>query len=85
MVAPGTSIFTVSPTVGNVALNGVVNYESLAAGSYEIMVRLAGQKFVEIDSGTQTFSAGQVRTFVGLNNPAGGFSGFTFAILHDVN
>jgi hypothetical protein len=85
VVAPGTSIFTVSPTVGNVALNGVVNYESLAAGSYEIMVTVAGQKFVEIDSGTQTFSSGQVRTFVGLNNPAGGFSGFTFAILHDVN
>jgi hypothetical protein len=64
-----------------VAFNGVVNYESLAEGSCEIMVTVAGQKFVE----TQTFSAGQVRAFVGLNNPAGRFPGFTYTILHDVN
>jgi hypothetical protein len=70
VVAPGTRVFTVSPTVGNVAFKGVVNYQSLAAGSCEIMVTVAGQKFVEIDSGSQTFSAGQVRAFVGLNNPA---------------
>jgi hypothetical protein len=80
--APGTDLFTVSPTVGNVAFNGVVNYESLSAGSYEIMVTPVGQKFTVIDTGSLTFSAGQVRTFVGLNSQAGGF---TYTMLQDVN
>jgi hypothetical protein len=79
---PNTDLNTVSPTVGNVAFNGVVNYESLTAGSYEIKVTPLGQKSIVIDSGSQTFSAGQVRTFVGLNSQGGGFS---YTMPQDVN
>ncbi len=79
---PGTDLNTVSPTAGNIGFNGVLNYQSLAAGSYEIMFTPVGQKFIVIDSGSLTFSAGQVRTFVGLNSQAGGF---TYTMLHDVN
>jgi hypothetical protein len=78
---PGTQLSTVSPTVGNVAFNGVVNYQSLTGGSYEIMVTPVGQKFIVIDSGSLTFSAGQVRTFVALNSNGG----FTYTMLQDLN
>jgi hypothetical protein len=37
---------------------------------------------VAIDTGSLTYSAGQVRTFVALNNPSGGFS---YAVLSDLN
>lgn len=79
---PGTDLNTVSPTVGNVAFNSVVNYSSLTAGSYEITVTPVGQKFIVIDTGSLPFSSGQVRTFVVLNSQAGGF---TYTMLQDVN
>jgi hypothetical protein len=40
------------------------------------------KKFVAIDSGSLPLSAGQIRTFVGLNGQSGGF---TDAMLADVN
>jgi len=44
--------------------------------------RNLGEKFPVLDTGSQTFSSGQVRTFVGLNAQSGGF---TDSILQDVN
>jgi len=83
IVAPGTDINTVaSPTVSNLAFNSSTSYQSVTAGSYDIILTLAGQKIVAIDTGSLSFSAGQVRTFVGLNNPSGGFS---YAVLSDLN
>ena len=58
------------------------NPQSLAAANYEIELTSVGQKFAVVDTGTLTFTAGQVRTFVGLNNQSGGF---TYAMLQDVN
>jgi hypothetical protein len=54
----------------------------LTGGNYEIEFTSVGQKFAAIDTGTLTLSSGQVRTFVGLNNPSGGF---TYTLLQDVN
>ena len=82
IVTPGTALSTVSPTVSNLGFGATTSYQSLAAANYEIALTSVGQKFAVIDTGTLTLSSGQVRTFVGLNNPSGGF---TYAMLQDVN
>jgi len=82
IVTPGTALTTVSPTISNLSFGVTAAYQSLAAANYEIELTSVGQKFAVVDTGTLTFSSGQVRTFVGLNNPSGGF---TYAMLQDVN
>ena len=82
IVAPATDLNTVSPTLSNLAFESSSGYQSLAAGSYEVVLTPVGQKFVAINTGSLTFSAGQVRTFVGLNSPSGGFF---YTMLQDVN
>lgn len=82
VVAPGTSIASVTPTVAGVAVGSATAYQSVAAGSYEVFFAPAGQKFVSIDSGPLTFTAGQIRTVVGLDGQTGGFSS---AVLADLN
>jgi hypothetical protein len=79
---PGTALSTVSPTVSNLSFGVTTSYQALTGGNYEIEFTSVGQKFAAIDTGTLTLSSGQVRTFVGLNNPSGGF---TYAMLQDVN
>ncbi len=81
IVAPATDLTTVSPTVSNLAFGAAAGYQSLTAGSYEVVLTPVGEKFAAVDTGSLTFAAGQVRTFVGLNSP----SGFTDTILQDVN
>jgi hypothetical protein len=68
--------------VSNLGFNSASGYQSLAAGGYKVVLTLVGQKFPAIDTGSLTFSSGQVRTFVGLNSQAGGFS---YTMLQDVN
>jgi Domain of unknown function (DUF4397) len=82
IVTPGTPLSTVSPTLSNLAFGTSVTYQSLTAGNFEIELTSVGQKFAAVDTGTLSFIAGQVRTFVGLNNPSGGF---TYTMLQDVN
>jgi len=82
VVAPGTDLNTVSATVSNLAFASSTSYQSLAGGAYEIEFTNVGQKFPVIDTGSQTFVSGQIRTFVGLNAQGGGF---TDAILQDLN
>jgi hypothetical protein len=82
IVTPGTALTTVSPTISNLGFGVTAAYQSLAAANYEIELTSVGQKFAVVDTGTLTFSSGQIRTFVGLNNPSGGF---TYAMLQDVN
>lgn len=82
IVTPGTALTTVSPTLSNLGFGSTATYHSLAAGNYEIELTSVGQKFAAVDTGSLSFAAGQVRTFVGLNNPSGGF---TYAMLQDVN
>jgi hypothetical protein len=82
IIAPGTDLNTVSPTLSNLAFDSAANYQTLTAGSYEVVLTLVGQKFVAINTGSLTFSAGQVRTFVSLNSQSGGFS---YAVLQDLN
>ena len=82
IVTPGTALSTVSPTISNLGFGATAAYQSLASGNYEIELTSVGQKFAAVDTGTLTFGAGQVWTFVGLNNPQGGF---TYTKLEDVD
>ena len=82
IVAVGTDLNTVSPNLSSLASGTASAYQSLAAGVFEIELTLPGQKFAAIDTGSLTFSGAQVRTLVGLNAQAGGF---TYTMLQDVN
>jgi uncharacterized protein DUF4397 len=82
IVTPATDLNTVSPTSSSLGFNSASGYQSLTAGSYEVILTPAGQKFPAIDTGSLSFSSGQVRTFVGLNSQSGGFS---YAMLQDLN
>ena len=82
VVAPGTDINTVSPTITNLAFGAASAYQTLAAANYEIIYAFAGQKSIAIDSGSLSLSSGQIRSFVGLNGQSGGF---TDVLLPDVN
>jgi hypothetical protein len=82
IVAPGTDLNTVSPNISSLGFDSASGYQSLTGTTFEIVLTQAGQKFPAIDTGSLTFSAGQVRTFVGLNSQGGGFS---YTMLQDVN
>lgn len=82
IVTPATDLNTVSPTLTNLGFNSTSGYQSLTAGSYEVVLTPVGQKFPAVDTGSLSFTSGQVRTFVGLNSQAGGF---TYTMLQDVN
>jgi hypothetical protein len=82
VVAPGTSLSSVSPTLSTLSFESASGYLPLAAGSYEIYFTAPGQKTSYIDSGPLTFSTGQVRSLVGLDGSAGGY---TSAVLDDLN
>lgn len=82
IVAAGTDLNTVSPNITNLAFGAASPYQSMTAGSFEIVLTSVGEKIPAVDSGALTFSASQVRTFVGLNSQSGGF---TYTMLQDVN
>jgi hypothetical protein len=84
VVAPGTDINTVTPTLSNVPFKAASDYLSVPAGSYEVFVTPTGSKTVAIDSGSLTLTAGQIRTAVALDAPGGGVP-LTAIVLSDRN
>jgi hypothetical protein len=82
IVAVDTDLTTVSPNVSNLAFGAASGYQGITSGSYKIVLTPVGQKFSAVDTGALSFTAGQVRTFVGLNSQSGGFS---YTMLQDVN
>ena len=82
IVAPGTDISTVNPTFSNLAYQSGSTYQSLSAGSYEVIFTQAGTKLGTIDSNSLSFSAGQIRSVVGLDGQNGGY---TTAVLSDLD
>jgi len=82
VVAPGIDISTVNPTFSALAYQSASSYATVAAGSYQIEFAQAGSKNVLINSNAISFTAGQIRTVVALDNPSGGF---TTAVLSDLN
>jgi hypothetical protein len=82
VVAPGIDISTVNPTFSALAYQSASSYTTVAGGSYQIEFAQAGSKNVLINSNAISFSAGQIRTILALDNPSGGF---TTAVLSDLN
>jgi hypothetical protein len=82
VVAPGIDISTVNPNFSALAYQSASSYATLAAGSYQVEFTQAGSKNVLVNSNANSFTAGQIRTIVALDNPSGGF---TTAVLSDLN
>lgn len=82
VVASGTSISGINPTFSNLAYQSTSGYQTLAAGSYQVIFTPVGQQFSELTTNTQSFSASQIRTVVALDNQSGGF---TTSTLSDLN
>ncbi len=83
VVAPGTDISGVSPTVSNLTYKNASGYLSTAAGTWEVIMTPVGLKANDIDV-TYTFNAGQIRTLVVVDSSGGGLSG-TPLELSDLN
>ena len=73
VVTFGTDINSVQPTFSSVGFGSAAAISTLAAGDYDVVFTTPGQKFINLDSGKLTFSPGQIRTLLALNNPAGAF------------
>jgi hypothetical protein len=82
ITAPGAGISGATPSVNSLGFQAASSYQSLVAGSYEVYFSFAGQQVIAVDSGQFTFTAGQVRTLVLVDNFG---SGFTSALLADLN
>ena len=82
VVAPGSDISTVNPNFSSLAYQSASGYATLAAGSYQVEFAPASSKIFLINSNALSFSAGQIRTVVALDNPSGGY---TIAVLSDLN
>jgi len=88
VVTAGTGIGGTTPTIKGLAFGSASAYQSLTATStttgtgYEIFFTTTGTKLAFIDTGSLTFTSGQIRTIVALLNPTGGY---TFSLLADLN
>jgi hypothetical protein len=82
IVTSGTSIAGMTPTVSNLAYQAASGYQSLAAGSYQVVFTPPGQQLPVVTTNAQSFASGQVRTVVALDAQGGGF---TTAVLSDKN
>ena len=82
VVPPGTDLTTVNPQATSLGFEAASVYFSLAAGSYDVVFTLPGQKFPSIDNRSLSFTAGQIRTIAAINSQSGGLS---TTMLSDVN
>jgi Domain of unknown function (DUF4397) len=82
IVPSGTVISNISPTISGLNYQSASSYQTLSAGSYQVIFTFTGQNSAVINSNPISFSSGQVRTVVGLDDPAGRF---TSAVLSDLN
>lgn len=82
VVTSGTSISGLSPTFSSLAYRTASGYQTLAAGSYQVIFTPQGQQYSIYASSSQSFSSAQIRSVVALDAQNGGF---TAAILSDLN
>jgi uncharacterized protein DUF4397 len=86
VVAPGTDITNVSATIPSLAYQQASDYQSLTAGTYEIiMTDSTDPAKPKLIDQTYTFTAGQIRTLVTLDVPAGDGMGPIPLELSDLN
>lgn len=79
----GTDINSVTPTYSSLNLQSNPSYTNLTPGTYQVIFTLPGQKFAVTSTSSLAFTAGQVRTVVGLD----GFGGAapTTSVISDLN
>lgn len=82
IVTAGTDITGVNPTASNVTFASGTSYQTVAAGSYEVIFTQPGGKVAVLSSSPSSFTSGQVRSVVALDAQNGGF---TTSVLSDLN
>ncbi len=83
LTAPGVDLTAATPTA-TINITDATEYIEVPAGDYQIRITAWDSDIIAMDSGTLTFSAGQVRTLVATDAPGGGEPG-DFLILEDRN
>lgn len=84
VTAPGTDIATVEPTFAEVDFKAETGYVSLAGGSYDVTVTVAGTKTAAIGPAEITIADGDVYTAVARDAP-GETPPFGLILLDDFN
>jgi trimeric autotransporter adhesin len=86
IVAPGTAITNLSPTIPGLPYQQASSYQSVAPTSNEVIMTATGDptKFRLVDQ-TYTLTAGQIRTLVVLDVTGGGAISATPLVLADLN
>jgi hypothetical protein len=82
VVTAGTDIATVSPTYSNVTAPAATDYQTLSAGSYQVIFTFPSSKVILLSTTPLSFSSGQVRTVMAANGQSGGL---TTSVLSDLN
>ncbi|HEY7351836.1 MAG TPA: DUF4397 domain-containing protein [Terriglobales bacterium] len=81
VITPGSDISAMNPTVAGLAFRSASSYQTVAAGSYEVVFTQSGSKNAIISSNALSFGAGQIRTVASLD----GNGIFSIAVLSDLN
>lgn len=84
IVAPGTDISSMSPTISSLAYGQASSYQSMAPTSNQVIFTMAGDKTPVINQ-TYTLAAGQIRTLVTVNVQGGLSMSTTPLELSDLN
>jgi len=85
VVTSGSGIGGFSPLIPNLAFQAASNYQSLSAGSYDVIMTVAGtQNILDRLTGSYTLTSGQIRTIVILDSSFGG-GPFQQLLLNDLN
>ena len=79
VVAAGTSITGISPTVSALAFNSSAGYDQVPIGTYEVLITKAKTTNILLDTGPISLSSGN-QTVVALDDTSGGL---TYALLND--
>ena len=82
IVTSGSSIAGTNPAFSSLNYQSATGYQTLAAGSYQVILTPPGQQFAVYTSSGQSFASGEIRSFVALDAQNGGF---TTAVLSDKN
>jgi hypothetical protein len=82
VVTPRADLVSSTPVIRNLAFDAGTDYQTLTAGSYEVVLTVPGSTSVLVDTGALNLASGQNRTVLVLDGVSGGFSA---TVLADLN